>query len=454
MGNVGNLQMEYIDRHMEDFIADLKQFIRIPSVTLDPEAARKAAEWISQKFLSMDLENVRVFETIGNPVIYADKSCLNEDALTVLIYGHYDVQLAEPIDEWESPPYEAEQRGDYLYGRGSSDMKGQLLACLLAIEAMLQAGSLPVNLKFLIEGNEESPPDVLKAFLPEHATLLHADISLNCDSGMLGPGRPTISYGLRGGTICRIRVLGPARDLHDGMYGGIIENPIHVLCRLIDGLQDAEGIIQLPGFYDKVRRLSQDERDLLAGLPLDEGFFAENAGVPVLWGDPAYSAIERIGARPSVNVRMIRAGELKGAIPRMAEARLAFRLVPEQDPIEVFELLKQYLAQNTPATVTSEVEYIVGYPPYLMDRTHRAVSSLQSALGLAWGQPVNFVLVGGGIPVVEQLKQSLGIVSLLTGFSLPTDHIHGPNERLHLPTVRTGIKALVYFFENIRHLAR
>ena len=446
MGNELKREAAFVESQFENYVVDLTEFIRIPSVTQDLDSSRRAAEWIVAKLKSMNLEQVRIFETIGNPVIYAEQLSMRTDAPTVLIYGHYDVQLAEPLDDWESAPYEAERRDEYLFGRGGSDMKGQLLACLLAIEAMLQGSGSPVHLKFLIEGNEEAPPDVLEAFLPEHKALLSADISLNCDAGMLGSELPTISYGLRGGAVCKIRVFGPALDLHDGMFGGVIENPIHVLSSLIEGLHDSEGHIQLPGFYEKVRQLTREERDLLAELPIDESFIIESTGVPALWGDAAYSPVERIGARPSVNVRMFNAGELKGAIPRMAEARLVLRLVPEQDPVESYEQLKRYVSQNTPNTVTSEVEYVVGYSPYLGDRAHTAIVSLENALETTWSQPVRFRLVGGGIPVVEQLKQNLGIESLLTGFSLPDDHIHGPNERLHLPTVRKGIEALILFF--------
>lgn len=440
--------LSYIEGHFDDFIVELGQFIQIPSMTMDRSSSEKAAQWIVEKLDRIGLENVQLHETIGNPVIYAQKICGIEGAPTVLIYGHYDVQLPDPLDEWESPPFEAELRGDYLYGRGASDMKGQILAVLLAIEAMIQEDSLPLNLKFLFEGNEEAPPQVLETFVPEHKSLLQADISLNCDSGMLGPDKPTIYYGLRGGSVNIIRVIGPTRDIHDGIFGGVVENPIHVLCALIDGLHDDNGRITLPGFYDKVREMTPEERALLDALPLDGKTIADNAGVPELWGDADFSPIERVGARPSLNVRHFDAGAVKSAIPRVAEARIGIRLVPNQDPLEAHQQLLRYVEANTPKTVRSEVEYVVGFPPYLVARDLPAMRSLGSAYEQTWGMKPYFRLVGGGIPVVELFKQTMGMESLLTGFSLPGDHIHGPNERLHLPTVKRGIPALIRFFHN------
>jgi acetylornithine deacetylase/succinyl-diaminopimelate desuccinylase-like protein len=277
---------------------------------------------------------------------------------------------------------------------------------------------------------------------------LEADISFNCDAGMLGPDKPTISYGLRGGSVNIVRVIGPTRDLHDGMFGGVVENPIHVLCALIDGLHDVDGRITLPGFYDRVREITSEERSLLNALPLDGETIAANAGVPELWGDANFTPIERVGVRPSLNVRHFEAGAVKSAIPRVAEARIGIRLVPNQDPLEAHQQLLSYVQANTPKTVRSEVEHVVGYPPYLVARDLPAMRSLGSAFEKTWGTKPYLRLVGGGIPIVEVLKQTMGMESLLTGFSMPGDQIHGPNERLHLPTVKRGIPALIRFFHN------
>jgi acetylornithine deacetylase/succinyl-diaminopimelate desuccinylase-like protein len=439
-------QIAMIGSLFGEYIQDLTDFIRIPSVTQDLEASRKAALWLMGRLEGLGLENIQMFETIGNPILFATKTSPRKDAPTVLVYGHYDVQLPDPVGEWESPPFAAEQRDEYLYGRGSSDMKGQILAVLYAIGIMLSEKTLPVNLKFLIEGNEEAPPGALKAFLPDHLDLLQADISLNCDAGMLGSDIPTISYGLRGGVSARIRISGPSMDLHDGAFGGVIQNPIHVLNRLIVDLHDEENRITLPHFYDKVRSIPSEERVFLAASPMDELYYQKNAGVTALWGEAGFHPIERTGARPSLNVRMFEAGADKTAIPRVAEARVGIRLVPNQDPDEVFSMLEKYVHEKIPETVQAEIEYVSGYPPYLLDLGLPAIQSLRRALEQTWEAETIFHLVGGGIPVVQRLKDHLGIESLLTGFSLPDDHIHGPNERLHLPTVKKGIAALLRFF--------
>jgi acetylornithine deacetylase/succinyl-diaminopimelate desuccinylase-like protein len=440
--------LNYVEGHFDDFIVELGEFIRIPSITTEKDACGEAAQWVMEKLKRLGLENVQEFQTLGNPIVYADKDCGDEDAPTVLIYGHYDVQRPDPLDEWESQPFEAEQKGDYLHGRGTSDMKGQILAVLLAIEAMIKEDTLPLNLKFLFEGNEEAPPQVMETFVPQFSSLLEADISFNCDAGMLGPDKPTISYGLRGGSVNIVRVIGPTRDLHDGMFGGVVENPIHVLCALIDGLHDVDGRITLPGFYNRVREITSEERSLLNALPLDGETIAANAGVPELWGDANFTPIERVGVRPSLNVRHFEAGAVKSAIPRVAEARIGIRLVPNQDPLEAHQQLLSYVQANTPKTVRSEVEHVVGYPPYLVARDLPAMRSLGSAFEKTWGTKPYLRLVGGGIPIVEVLKQTMGMESLLTGFSMPGDQIHGPNERLHLPTVKRGIPALIRFFHN------
>lgn len=437
--------LEYADRHFDRFIDDLCQFISFPSVTTSTDHIHQTVEWLMNHLQSVPLERVEVFETIGNPVVYAEVQSRYPDSPTVLIYGHYDVQPAEPVDAWDTDPYKATRIGDYIYGRGTSDMKGQLLACVSAIKAMMSDGLTPIKIKFLLEGNEETEPDVLCEFLPEHRDLLNADFSLNCDGGMLGPDQPTIVYGLRGGAISTIRISGPSLDIHDGLFGGVIESPIHVLSSLIAGFHD-DGRVTLPGFYEKVRSMDEEERAELAQLPIDASFYLKSTGAPSIWGEDEFTPVERVGARPALTVTMFQAGSRKGAIPSIAEARVSMRLVPNQDPLEVHEQLKEYVAQNAPPTVTWEVEYEEGWRPSISDRMYAGNEALRQAFETVWRKKPYYHLDGGGIPVVGQLKQFLGMDSVVTGFSLPDDNIHGPNERIHLPTVRRGIESLIHFF--------
>jgi acetylornithine deacetylase/succinyl-diaminopimelate desuccinylase-like protein len=275
--------------------------------------------------------------------------------------------------------------------------------------------------------------------------LLNADFSLNCDGGMLGPDQPTIVYGLRGGAISTIRIFGPSLDIHDGLFGGVIENPIHVLSNLIAGFHDG-GRVTLPRFYEKVRYMEEEERAELARLPIDNSFYLKSTGAPSIWGDDEFTPVERVGARPALTVTMFQAGSRKGAIPSKAEARVSMRLIPNQDPLEVHEQLKEYVAQNAPSTVTWEVEYEEGWQPSISDRMYAGNEALRQALETVWRKKPYYHLDGGGIPVVGQLKQILGMDSVVTGFSLPDDNIHGPNEKIHLPTVRRGIESLIHFF--------
>jgi acetylornithine deacetylase/succinyl-diaminopimelate desuccinylase-like protein len=436
-------------RSKNHLVDDIKDFICIPSISVGGRhelEIERAAQWVARRLKTLPMDHVEILKTASNPVVFAEVKAARPDAPTVLIYGHYDVQPAEPLEDWETDPFQGVVKGEYLYGRGTSDMKGPFLACVAAVSAIIESGTLPVNVKFLVEGNEEAGPDLMGEFVPQHKEKLSSDFSLNCDGGMLGKNKPTIVYGLRGGSVCTIKITGPKADIHDGMYGGVVENPIHVLSRLIAGFFDDQGKIALPGFYDKVRPLQAAERAELARLPRDEAFYLEQSGAPALWGDKDYLPVERTGARPSLNVRLFHGGMRKNAIPVEANARIGMRLVPDQDPREAFEQLYQYVEQNVPPTVTWEVKYVVGFRPSLVDRHSPAVEALCRAFDTVWGVEPYYYRSGGGIPVVGHL-QDLGIDSVLTGFQ--GDNIHGPNERIHLPTLERGVEALIHFFYNL-----
>jgi acetylornithine deacetylase/succinyl-diaminopimelate desuccinylase-like protein len=369
---------------------------------------------------------------------------------TVLIYGHYDVQPAEPIELWESPAFEPTQRGENLFGRGASDMKGQVVIAMKAAEALIHSGGLPINLKFLIEGEEEIGSPNLGKFIAEHKEMLSCDFALNTDTGMIGAETPTITYGLRGLSYFELRVYGPKQDLHSGVYGGSIHNPAQALCELVAGMHDHQGRITLPGFYEKVRPLSEEERLELARLPMGEDFYQEQTGSPVLYGEEGYSSAERVGARPTLEVNGLLSGFTgeggKTVIPSKAMAKISMRLVPDQDPEEVYRQLVRYLEIHAPPTIRWEVTVMTGGPASITDRQIPGVTAMRQALEDTWGKQPLFKREGGSVPVVAQMNDILGVESVLTGFGLPDDNLHAPNEKIHLPTFFRGIEAITRYY--------
>jgi acetylornithine deacetylase/succinyl-diaminopimelate desuccinylase-like protein len=447
--------LKYLENHYERFQNELVELLRIPSISHDPAyqvEMERAAAWFAAKFRSMGLHHVEILPTAGHSVVYAECPATRggASAPTVLIYGHYDVQSAEPLEDWKSQPFEPDIRDDNLYARGASDMKGQTLAAVNAVEAIIKTENLPVNVKFLIEGEEEIGSAHLNEFVASHREILSCDFSLNTDAGgMPDADTPSICYSLRGGAVFLLEISGPGQDLHSGEYGGVIQNPIHVLSRLIAELHDEHGHVTLPGFYDKVRKIEEEEHAELAKLPFDEAFLLKHSGAPALWGEPEFIPVERIGARPTMDVIMVTGGQPKAAIPAKASAHFTFRLVPDQDPNEVDQQFRQYLETHAPATVTWDLKLRMGGPGIITDRQLPAVLAMKTALQTAFGKEPIFQRVGGGIGAVLDLKQTLGIDSVLTGFSLYDDNFHGPNEKLHLPTWRKGMAALVHFFHNL-----
>ncbi len=448
--------LTYVREHREAFLAKLAEFLRIPSISTLEEHARdveEAAHWVADYLRSLGMEDVQVYPTEGHPVVYGAYTAAGEGAATILVYGHYDVQPADPKELWTSPPFEATVRGDYLYARGATDMKGQIMAALAAVEAAVHSGGLPVNIKFLIEGEEETGSASLPGFIRHHKDMLSADVSLNPDAGMLAPDLPTITYALRGLAYFEIRVYGPKQDLHSGVFGGVVHNPAQALAELIAGMHDARGRVTLPGFYDKVRPLDEEERAELARLPQDERFYLEHTGVPKLWGEPEYTPVERATARPTLEVNGLLSGFTgrgsKTVIPRQAMAKISMRLVPDQTPEEVHRQLLRYLETHAPETIRWEVEAMTGALPAMVDRNSPWVQAMAQGLHAAWGTRPLFKREGGTIPVVAFLKELLNMDSVLTGFALPDDNMHAPNERLHLPTWYKGMEALVHFLYNL-----
>jgi acetylornithine deacetylase/succinyl-diaminopimelate desuccinylase-like protein len=399
------------------------------------------------------LENVEIIPTPHHPLVYADWLHAG-DAPTVLIYGHYDVQPAEPLELWESPPFEPTVRDDYLYARGSSDDKGQVYIHVKAVEAILKCyGRLPVNVKFIVEGEEEIGGESLSHFIPQNKAKLAADVALVSDTAMVSAQQPAIVYGLRGLCYAFIDITGPKRDLHSGSFGGGINNPLNVLAHIIAKLKDEDGRILIPGFYDAVRPLTDQERDILAQFPLDEAAWLAETGAPEPWGEPEFTLVERLGARPTLDVHGIIGGYTgagaKTVLPSKVHAKVSMRLVPDQDPEEIGRLLKAYIAELAPPSVTVEVTVGHGAPASITDFNIPAMQAAAQAYATAFGQEPVFMREGGSIPVVSAFQGDLGVETVLMGFGLPSDQIHAPNERFYLPNFYRGIETSIHFLQNL-----
>lgn len=432
---------------------ELFDFLRIPSIGTQPEHdadTQAAAEWLARALTTAGLENVKVIPTPRHSLVYADWLHAGPDAPTILIYGHYDVQPADPLGLWQSAPFEPVLRDDYIYARGSSDDKGQTYIHVKAVQAYLQtAGRLPVNVKFIIEGEEESGGESLEAFIPLSKELLAADIALVSDTSILSPEQPAIVYGLRGMCYLFLDLVGPAQDLHSGVYGGGINNPLNVLGHLIAQLKDEAGHILIPGFYDNVRPFTDRERELLAKFPLDQEKWLAITGSPAPWGEPEYSLVERLGARPTLEVNGIVGGYTgpgaKTVLPSAAHAKISMRLVPDQTPQEILQKFTDYIQQITPSTIKATVTYSHGAPPSVTDIDEPALQAAAAAYQVVFDRQPVYMREGGSIPVVAHFQTHLGLETVLMGFGLPDDRIHAPNERFHLPNFYRGIETAIHF---------
>jgi acetylornithine deacetylase/succinyl-diaminopimelate desuccinylase-like protein len=447
----------YANRNRQRFLDELKELVAIPSTSTDPDRKKdiqRAAEWVAGHLRALGVGKVEIMPTGGHPVVYGEYLSAGSGAKTVLVYGHYDVQPAEPLELWESDPFVPEVRGENLYGRGSSDMKGQVVAVLAAIESIRYNGDLPVNFKFLIEGEEEIGSPNLDKFIDNHRSLLACDFALNTDTGMLAPDLPTITYALRGLAYFDLRIFGPSHDLHSGLYGGVVHNPAQALCELVAGMHDDQGRVTLPGFYDKVRPLDKEERDELMRLPTTDSYYRDQTGASALWGESGYTPVERIGARPTLEVNGLYSGFTgegsKTVLPAWAKAKISCRLVPDQDPAEVDLQLKKYMEIHAPKDIRWEVVNLVGGRASISDRHSEGVQAVVKALETVWGIRPVFRREGGSVPVVAQFQSTLGIETVNFGFGLPDDNAHGPNEKLHLPTWYRGIEAIIHALYNMK----
>jgi acetylornithine deacetylase/succinyl-diaminopimelate desuccinylase-like protein len=449
--------LAYARANGSKYLDDLKSVLAIPSISTSDEFKpdiRRAAEWMATQLRDLGMDRVQVMPTARHPVVYGEWMGAGKDAPVVMLYGHYDVQPVDPIELWETPPFEPTVRGDYLFARGASDMKGQVLAVLKAVEALVKSGGLPVNVKWLIEGEEEIGSENMDPFVRANADLLKADFCLNTDAGMIDAEHPTITYGLRGLAYFEVWVYGPAGDLHSGLYGGVVHNPAQALAELIAGMHDANGTITLPGFYDRVRKVDPEEHAEMLRLPTTEAAYLEQTGAPALWGEKEFIPAERTGVRPTLEVNGLLSGwtgeGTKTVLPAKAMAKISMRLVPDQTPEEIHQCLLRYMEQNAPKDIRWEVKVLQSSPTALTDRHAPGVQAFGRALEQAWGVKPLYRREGGSIGVVAVLQNVIGVESVLGGFGLPGDNLHAPNERLHLPTWYRGIEALIHFFNNLK----
>jgi acetylornithine deacetylase/succinyl-diaminopimelate desuccinylase-like protein len=436
--------------HQTDFLEEFLSFLRIPSISTLPDHKadmHKAADWIANQLGSFGFDSVAVMPTAGHPVIYGEWMKAGKDAPTILFYGHYDVQPPDPLELWISEPFEPQVRGENLFARGASDMKGQIVAHLKAVESLLSTSSLPVNLKYLIEGEEEIGSPNLGSFISDNNKLLSCDLCLNGDSSILAPDMPAISISLRGLAYFEIRIQGAVGDLHSGTFGGAVDNPAIVLCKLIAGMRDDQGRITLPGFYDHVHPLSETERAEMVSMP-DE-WWMEQSGASLLFGEQGYSPTERATVRPTLDVNGMVSGFIgegsKTVLPAQATAKISMRLVPDQRPERIKDSLEEYLKKYVPPTVTWELEAMASCPPAIVERDSSAVHAASRALEAVWGVKPVFKREGGTVPVVGLVQELLGVDSLMLGFGLPDDNLHAPNEKMHLPNFRRGIETYIRF---------
>lgn len=457
---MSNAAIEYARAHREEHLQQLLELLAIPSVSTLPEHrgdVRRAAEWVAEQMVAIGLEEVRVYPTEGHPVVYGQWLHASE-APTVLIYGHYDVQPPDPLDEWKTPPFEPTVRDGNIYARGASDDKGQLFTHLKAVEAYLKTeGALPVNVKFLIEGEEEIGSPHLATFIEENQSLLRADVALLSDSAILGPDQPAITYGLRGLAYMQVEVTGPDHDLHSGAFGGAVRNPAEALAHIIAALKDERGHIRIPGFYDDVRPLSDEERAVLAQLPFDEAEFRQRAGITQTWGEEGYTVLEQITARPTLDVNGIWGGFTgegsKTIIPARAAAKISMRLVPDQRPERIAQLFADYVKRIAPPEVQVEVRYLTGIEAAIVERDIPEMAAAVEAYTKAWGKPPLFTRTGGTVPVVVMIGRTLSIPTILMGFGLPDDRLHSPNEKFAMDNFYRGIEASIWFMDSLRRSA-
>jgi len=448
--------ISYIDSKREDHLNELKELLRIPSVSAKSEHKpdiERAAHWVAEKLRAAGLEKVEIAPTKMHPVVYGE-SLQAPGKPTILVYGHYDVQPAEPLDLWTSPAFEPIVRAGNLYGRGTADDKGQVHIHLKAIEALKNtAGKLPINIKAMIEGEEEVGSVNLWEFMRQNRERLKADALVVSDTAMLAKGVPSITYGLRGLNYYQLEITGPSQDLHSGVFGGAVPNPITILAETIAKLHDKNFRVEIPGFYDDVAALSREERKALNALPWKEKEFRKTVGAPALCGEKGYTVIEQLWTRPTLEVNGIWGGYTgegaKTVIASKAYAKLSTRLVPNQDPVKIAKLVERQIRKLLPKTVTHKFDVLSTGKSWVAPYTHPIFQKALHALERGFGKKAVFIREGGSIPLVTQIHDTFKVPCVLIGFGLPDENAHAPDEHISLENYFGGIKSIALFYEQL-----
>ena len=450
------LANNYISHNKQNILGSLFELLEIQSISSDPKFKQqlsKGAEWIEKHLREIGVPETKILLTQKHPIVFGEDCKYGKNKPTILIYGHYDVQPPDPLELWETDPFTPTIIDNLIYARGASDMKGQLMVILSAIQAINATSEIPVNIKFMIEGEEEIGSPSIEEFLKSNRELFASDFVLNLDAGMISKTQPTIVYGLRGLAFFEIHIVGPGHDLHSGLFGGIVMNPIQALATIISGMVNDKGVIQLPGFYDDVLPLSVEEKDKLKKLGLNNEYYLEQTDAIVLFGEENYTPTERIGARPTLDVNGIVGGYTgegpKTIIPSKVVAKLSMRLVPNQTPEKVNTQLHEYMKQHAPKQIEWEIRQLSSDPACITNPNFYATRCFAETLKTVWGKEPIYKREGGSIPIVSHMQSILGIESILSGFGLPEDKIHSPNERMDLDVFWKGIETAIHFFFKI-----
>jgi acetylornithine deacetylase/succinyl-diaminopimelate desuccinylase-like protein len=451
--------LDFINVNRDRYVDELKEYLAIPSVSALPQHAgdvRRAAEWTAEALRRAGMHDVRVTDTPGHPVVYGEWLGAPGKP-TILYYGHYDVQPVDPVDLWTTPPFEATVRDGEIYARGAADDKGQVFMHIKAIEAFTKkTGGLPVNMKVLIEGEEEVGSDHLGEFIKNHKQDLLADVVVISDSPMFDRGIPSICYGLRGLAYFQIDIRGTKSDLHSGSFGGAVANPAFVLTQLLAQMKDRSGRVKIPGFYDAVRPLSDMERAEWKKLPFNETRYRKELGAPRLFGEKGYSTLERVWARPTFEVNGLLSGftgdGAKTVLPAVSMAKVSMRLVPDQDPDTIADLFERYVKKLCPATVQLTITRMHGGKPWMTEFDNKYVRAAGRAIESGFGQHPIFNREGGSIPAVSTFQEELGVPSVLFGIGLPDENAHAPDEKLDLGNFHNGIIASAHLYQEIANL--